>query len=131
MYERTTAEVTITVRPDYLDEESDPDEGLYVWSYTVEIENRGDAPVQLLTREWRITDARGRTRIVHGEGVVGEQPVIEPGDRFRYTSGAPLDTPSGFMAGSYGMRRTEDGARFDAEIPAFALDTPFDRASLH
>ncbi|MEO1040091.1 MAG: Co2+/Mg2+ efflux protein ApaG [Pseudomonadota bacterium] len=130
MYKQETRGVLIKVKPDYLDEESDPDASRYVWGYTVEIENRGEEPIQLLTREWRITDALGRTQIVRGDGVVGEQPVIAPGDSYRYRSGAPLPTPSGFMVGRYGMRAA-GGDAFEADIPAFALDTPFERSSVH
>jgi len=130
MFERETKGVIIRVEPDFLEEESAPEDHRFVWSYTVEIENASERPVQLLNREWRITDAMGRTRVVRGDGVVGEQPVIEPGGRFRYTSGAPLGTSSGFMVGHYGMR-TADGATFTAAIPAFPLDDPFDRSAVH
>lgn len=124
MYKAETEGVVIRVEPSFLDAESDPEAGRYVWAYTVEIENAGDSPVRLIAREWRITDALNRTEIVRGEGVVGEQPHLSPGERFRYTSGAPLATPSGFMVGAYVMERA-DGRRFDAAVPAFALDTPF------
>lgn len=130
MYRSETRGVVIKVEPDYLEDESEPAEDRFVWAYTVEIENQGDEPVQLMTREWHITDARGRTEIVRGEGVVGEQPVIKPGERFRYTSGAPLSTPSGFMSGQYIMR-SRAGESFATPIPAFALDTPFAPATLH
>ena len=130
MYVQETRGVRIKVKPDYLQEESDPDANRYVWAYTIEIENLGAEPIQLMTREWRITDALGRTEIVRGDGVVGEQPVIKPGGRYSYRSGAPLATPSGFMVGRYGMRAADGGA-FDADIPAFALDTPFQRSSVH
>lgn len=130
MYECETEGVRIRVEPDYLEDQSVPEESRFVWAYTIEIENRGDAAVQLVSRCWRITDAAGHTEIVQGQGVVGEQPVLQPGERFRYTSGAPLKTASGFMAGSYEMRR-EDGGRFDAVIPAFSLDSPHQRTSVH
>ncbi|XBQ16170.1 MAG: Co2+/Mg2+ efflux protein ApaG [Oceanicaulis sp.] len=130
MYTEETRGVVITVRPAYLEDESDPEAQRWVWAYTVEISNTGDAPVRLLEREWRITDAKNRTEIVRGPGVVGEQPLIAPGQRYSYTSGAPLQTPSGFMAGAYLMERA-DGVRFDAAIPAFALDTPFGGATQH
>ncbi|HAQ34432.1 MAG: Co2+/Mg2+ efflux protein ApaG [Maricaulis sp.] len=130
MYECETEGVMIRVEPDFLDDESDPDEGRYVWAYTIEIENRGERTLQLIAREWEITDSQGRIEIVRGDGVVGEQPVLRPGETFRYTSGAPLATSSGFMCGNYQMRR-EDGTRFDARIPAFSLDTPYDRSALH
>jgi len=130
MYKSETRGVVIKVEPDFLEEESEPAESRFVWAYTVEIENTGAETIQLLTREWQITDARGRTEIVRGEGVVGEQPVIKPGERYRYTSGAPLPTPSGFMKGHYGMRAS-DGDEFAATIPPFALDTPYDPMTLH
>lgn len=130
MYMLETDGVIIRVEPDFLETESEPEENRYIWSYTVEIENSGTDPVQLMTREWRITDAKGRTRVVKGEGVVGEKPVIAPGECFRYTSGAPLPTPSGFMSGQYEMRRA-DGGMFNAAIPSFALDSPFMPATLH
>lgn len=130
MYQHETDGVKISVEPDYLEDESVPEESRYVWAYTVEIENTGDEPVQLLARKWVITDSMGRTEHVQGLGVIGEQPVIEPGERFRYTSGAPLRTPSGFMSGSYEMQR-HDGASFAATIPGFSLDRPIDRLCLH
>lgn len=130
MYRQETRGVVIRVEPDYLEDESEPAEARFFWAYTIEIENRGEESVQLMTREWRITDARGRTEIVRGDGVVGEQPVIEPGERFSYTSGAPLSTPSGFMSGQYIMR-SGAGESFAASIPAFALDTPFASATRH
>lgn len=130
MYECETEGVWIRVEPDYLDEESEPDEGRFVWAYTIEIENRSEGTLQLVSREWQIADSRGRIEIVRGDGVVGEQPVLRPGESFRYTSGAPLATSSGFMSGNYEMRR-EDGSRFAARIPSFSLDTPFERPALH
>ncbi|MHA6287320.1 Co2+/Mg2+ efflux protein ApaG [Maricaulis sp. CAU 1757] len=130
MYQHECGGVRISVAPDYLEDESDPDEGHYVWSYTIEIENTGPDPVQLVARKWVITDSLGRTEHVQGLGVIGEQPVIEPGESFRYTSGAPLRTPSGFMTGSYEMRRT-NGESFAAPIPGFSLDRPHDRVHLH
>jgi ApaG protein len=130
MYEQETDGVKICVSPDYLEDESEPDESRYVWAYTVEIENTSTRPVQLISRQWVITDSLGRREHVQGPGVVGEQPVIRPGERFRYTSGAPLTTPSGFMSGSYEMRR-EGGDSFAAIIPDFPLDRPYDRLNLH
>ena len=122
-YEAETRGVRVRVRPQYLPDQSEPDERRWVWAYHVEVENRGDATVQLLGRRWLITDANGRVEEVKGLGVVGEQPVLNPGERFRYTSGCPLATPSGVMAGTYRMVTAEDG-QFDAEIPAFSLDLP-------
>ncbi|MCC5996854.1 MAG: Co2+/Mg2+ efflux protein ApaG [Oceanicaulis sp.] len=130
MYTQETVGVVIRVEPSFLEAESDPQSGRFVWAYTVVIENTGGGPIQLMEREWRITDAANRTEVVRGEGVVGEQPVIRPGDAFRYTSGAPLRTPSGFMRGAY-VFRSEDGRRFSADIPAFALDCPFGATTRH
>lgn len=123
VYESETRGVRIRVAPKYLAERSDPDGELYVWAYHVEIENESAHPVQLVDRRWLITDAFGREEEVAGPGVVGEQPVIKPGDRFEYTSGCPLTTSSGVMVGHYGMV-AEDGERFEAAIPAFSLHLP-------
>ena len=95
------------------------------------IENGGREPVQLLRRTWEITDALGRTQHVHGAGVVGEQPMLEPGESFEYTSGTPLETPSGFMVGTYHMIVPASGERFDVAIPAFSLDSPHQSSRLH
>jgi ApaG protein len=130
MYEQTTKAVTVRVRPEYLKDRSDPDDRRYVWAYHVEIENRGNSTVKLLTRHWRITDGHGRTQEVRGDGVVGEQPVLRPGERFAYTSGCPLTTPSGFMVGSYQMV-TPDGDQLEVAIPAFSLDSPHVARSVH
>ncbi len=123
-YEATTRRIRVRVRAVYLDDQSDPDEGRYVWAYRVAIENHGRETVQLLRRTWHITDATGHTKRVHGEGVVGEQPVLEPGEAFEYTSGTPLPQPSGFMVGTYHMLATSSGEAFDVAIPAFSLDSP-------
>jgi len=123
-YEATTRDIRVQVEPNFLEEDSSPGQGYYFWAYTVEIANRGDQTVQLLSRHWRITDAAGRTQEVRGAGVVGAQPTLSPGESFRYTSGAPLRTPSGFMRGSYQME-AEDGQTFDVAIPAFSLDSPY------
>ena len=130
MYMQETRGVVIRVRPSFREEDSEPDENRFFWSYTVEIENRGAEAVQLLAREWRITDSRNRTEVLRGDGVVGEQPVIEPGGRFTYTSGAPLPTASGFMQGAYTMA-IRSGEQFNACIPGFALDCPFNAMTLH
>ena len=123
MYEETTRGVRVAVEPHYLESQSQPDRGHYVWAYRVTIANEGSQTVQLLTRHWKITDGHGRRQEVQGPGVVGEQPVLKPGESFEYTSGTPLATPSGIMAGSYGMR-AESGETFDAAVPAFSLDSP-------
>ncbi|MGE0626777.1 MAG: Co2+/Mg2+ efflux protein ApaG [Hyphomicrobiaceae bacterium] len=123
MYEATTAGIRVRVRPSYVDDQSQPDENYYFWAYDVEITNLGAETVQLQTRYWRITDANGRTEEVRGPGVVGEQPRLEPGQSFNYTSGCPLRTPQGVMVGSYQMVN-QDGRMFDVAIPAFSLDSP-------
>lgn len=123
MYTAKTREIRVSVQPTYLDEQSSPEDGHFVWAYRVRIENEGAETVQLLTRHWRITDALGRMQEVRGAGVIGEQPVLEPGESYQYTSGTPLPTASGIMAGTYGMT-SQGGDRFDIEIPAFSLDSP-------
>jgi ApaG protein len=122
-YSETTRSLTVTVEPTFLEEQSSPSENQFVWAYKVRIENHGQQTVQLLRRHWRITDALGRVHEVKGPGVVGEQPVLRPGDSFEYTSGTPLTTPSGIMAGSYQMEN-DVGEHFDIMIPAFSLDSP-------
>ncbi|MGE0597487.1 MAG: Co2+/Mg2+ efflux protein ApaG [Hyphomonadaceae bacterium] len=124
MYEQETAGVLVRVEPQFLPDESDPAEGRFVWAYTIEIENRSEEELQLISRYWRITDSNGITQEVRGEGVVGQQPVMGPGESFRYTSAAPLAQPSGVMMGAYSMQRTKDGAAFDIAVPLFALDSP-------
>ncbi len=130
-YTTVTRGVRVTIRPFYLADQSDPAIGRHVWAYKVQIENLSPVTVQLLKRSWIITDALGRETRVHGEGVVGEQPVLEPGESFDYTSGTPLGTPSGFMRGTYHMIVTETGEAFDAAVPAFSLDSPHQQGSLH
>jgi len=122
-YEEVTQSIRVAVYTHYLEEQSDPDAGHYVWAYQITISNEGDEPVQLLNRYWHITDSNGAVNEVRGEGVVGERPVIEPGDVYRYTSGTPLKTPSGFMVGSYEMVNNA-GDSFDVAIPTFSLDIP-------
>ena len=119
----TTRGVTVRVSVSYLLEQSEPRRGRWFWAYHVRIENEGDQAVQLLARRWIITDGRGARHSVEGEGVVGEQPLIEPGGSFDYVSGCPLATPTGAMQGSYRMV-AEDGAAFDVDIPRFALVAP-------
>jgi ApaG protein len=121
VYEAQTHGVVVRVTPIYLAHQSDPEARVWVWAYQVEIENRREQPVQLLTRHWTITDAFGRSEEVRGPGVIGEQPVIEPGATHRYASGCPLPTSSGSMVGSYGMVDA-DGAVLRVAIPAFSLD---------
>lgn len=130
MYEKTTQDISISVRPFFLEEQSAPDRNHYVWAYRVNILNKGQETVQLINRHWRITDKYGRQQEVKGPGVVGEQPVLKPGESYDYTSGCPLETPSGIMVGAYEMT-TPDGRRFTVEIPAFSLDSPHDRAPIN
>lgn len=130
MYTATTRAISVTVRPQYLPDQSDPAKSKYVWAYQVRIENKGDATVQLQSRHWKITDGLGRQQEVKGPGVVGETPMLRPGDVFEYTSGTPLSTPSGIMGGTYHMV-TEGGEKFDIEIPTFSLDTPISKRALN
>lgn len=123
MYNAETRHIRVTVLPVYVDERSAPDEGQYFWAYQVTIENLGNSTVQLVSRYWHIVDGSGKVEEVRGPGVVGEQPVIGPGDSFEYTSGCPLTTPSGFMHGIYVMT-DEHGKQFEVTIPAFPLDLP-------
>jgi ApaG protein len=126
-----TAGVRVGVRVFYLADQSKPEDQQYVWAYRVTIGNESAVTVQLLKRTWKITDSFGRVQHVHGEGVVGEQPVLEPGESFEYTSGTPLPTPSGFMMGQFHMVRTASGELFDVDIPAFSLDSPHQDTRLH
>jgi ApaG protein len=123
MFRETTRDITVSVEPRYLEDQSQPAEGRFVWAYRVRIENHGGETVQLLNRHWRIVDGQGRMREVKGPGVVGQQPVLAPGAAHEYESGCPLPTPSGFMHGSYEMA-LPDGSRFEARIPMFSLDSP-------
>jgi ApaG protein len=123
MYQETTRGIRVSVDPTYLESQSDPSRSHFVWAYQVTIANEGSETVQLLTRHWKITDGNGRLQEVQGPGVVGEQPVLKPGESFEYTSGTPLSTPSGIMAGTYQMQAAS-GEMFDAVVPAFSLDCP-------
>ena len=129
-YEALTNGVRVRVIPEYDEDQSEPDEAYYFWTYTVEISNERETPVHLRSRVWQITDAHGHTEEVRGPGVVGQTPTIEAGQSFSYTSGCPLSTPSGIMVGSYQMA-DEDGTLFDVEVPAFSLDSPFVSMSLN
>ncbi|MDP2258640.1 MAG: Co2+/Mg2+ efflux protein ApaG [Caulobacter sp.] len=123
VYEARTRDVLVRVAPAYMAEQSQPEEGKWLWSYVVEIENHGTETVTLMSRHWIITDALNRVEEVQGPGVVGEQPVLGPREAFRYNSGCPLTTPSGSMRGTYQMV-TAAGEAFDVEIPAFSLHLP-------
>ena len=130
MYQATTRAIQITVTPKFLTKESSPDKNHFVWAYSIEIENQGSETVQLVSRYWRIIDGVGKVQEVEGPGVVGEQPVLDPGSSFSYTSGVPLNTPSGFMDGHYVME-TKEGERFEATVPAFSLDSGDTRRVVH
>lgn len=123
MYRALTRDIEVTVEPYFLEEQSDPDDSRYVWGYRIVIANHSDATVRLMARYWNITDQNGLVDEVSGPGVVGEQPVLGPGDTYEYSSGCPLDTPSGVMFGHYQMETTT-GEAFDVAIPAFSLDAP-------
>lgn len=122
-FEAVTGGITVRVSVNYLAEQSEPRHGRWFWSYHIRIENDGDATVQLLTRHWIITDGRGEVAEVVGDGVVGDQPVLDPGESYDYVSGCPLQTPTGSMEGSYGMVDA-DGEPFDVAIPVFPLHAP-------
>jgi ApaG protein len=122
MYRAVTRNIVVVVTPRFLAERSSPENNYFFWAYTISIANNGAETVQLKTRHWRITDALGRRQEVRGAGVVGEEPVLKAGEAFEYTSGVPLQTPSGFMVGSYGMV-SASGEHFDIEVPAFSLDS--------
>jgi len=123
MYRAFSHNIEVKVTPRFLNDRSSPANNYYFWAYSIEIVNHGAETVQLMTRHWRITDAFGRCQEVRGPGVVGEQPVLEPGRSYQYTSGVPLPTPSGFMVGTYRMV-TPAGKHFDVDVPAFSLDSP-------
>ncbi len=118
-----TGDIVVRVAAAFLPERSQPTASSWLWSYHIRIENLGDAPVRLLTRRWEITDGHGDVHVIEGDGVVGDQPVIGPGERYDYVSGCPLGTPHGHMIGSYGMMDAR-GHGFRAAIPGFALRSP-------
>ena len=124
MYKKTTNKINITVNPYFLEDQSEPDDQHYVWAYQVIIDNQSKEKVQLINRYWKIIDSNGEKQEVRGEGVVGEQPILNPGEKYEYTSGTPLATPSGFMEGHYEME-TKNGSKFVASIPLFSLDSPY------
>lgn len=130
MFTKTTNSIKVTATPHFLREHSEPDEDHYVWAYTIHLENMGAETVQLMSRYWNITDSHGLIQEVQGEGVVGEKPVLKPGEEYQYTSGTALHTPSGIMHGKYEMT-TPHGQRFHIDIPAFSLDSPFQVSSFN
>ena len=123
MYRAVTQNIEVIVEPFYLEEQSNPEENRYVWGYRITIANESDGTVRLRARYWNITDGNGQIEEIRGPGVIGEQPVLNPGDSFQYSSGCPLTTTSGVMVGRYSME-SETGNLFDIEIPAFSLDLP-------
>jgi ApaG protein len=129
-YRRVTRQIEVKAAPTFLSDRSSPENGYFFWAYTITLTNHSRETVQLKTRHWRITDANGRLQEVRGAGVVGEQPVLKPGQNYEYTSGVPLPTPSGFMVGTYGMV-SETGEPFDIDIPAFSLDLPQDGRTIN
>jgi ApaG protein len=130
MYQAVTRGIQVTVMPQFLADRSSAEDDRFFWAYTIEIANLGKVTVQLKTRHWQITDGRGRMQEVRGPGVVGEQPVLKPGEKFEYTSGVPLSTPAGLMTGTFQMV-AENGESFDVEVPAFSLDSPHGKRVLH
>ncbi len=130
-YSATTRNIRVRVRSIFLPDQSQPDERRYVWAYLIHIDNLGDETVQLLARTWRIIDGNGRVHHVHGEGVVGQQPILPPGGSHEYNSGTPLETPSGFMTGQYHMVVQATGEAFNIEIPSFSLDSPYHAGVVH
>lgn len=123
MYKAITRAIEVSVEPSFMPDRSSPEKHYFFWAYRIVIANRGTETVQLKRRHWIITDATGREQVVKGEGVVGEQPTLGPGETFEYTSGVPLPTPSGFMTGRYQMI-TDGGEGFEIDIPTFSLDSP-------
>ena len=129
-YRTVTRQIEVRVAPKFLADRSSPENGYFFWAYTISLSNQGRETVQLKTRHWRITDAQGRLQEVRGAGVVGEEPLLKPGENYEYTSGVPLPTSSGFMVGTYGMV-TETGETFDIEIQPFSLDLPQDERTIN
>ncbi len=122
-YAETTSGMTVRVAVSFLPEQSSPERGRWFWAYHIRVENHGDMAARLMTRHWSISDGRGASHVVDGDGVIGEQPVIVSGGSYDYVSGCPLATPTGTMQGSFGMI-AEDGSSFDIAIPRFPLHAP-------
>ncbi|MDD2878523.1 MAG: Co2+/Mg2+ efflux protein ApaG [Acidiphilium sp.] len=131
IFSRETAGIRVSIRAIFLEDQSQPEDRHFAWAYQVRIENIGIVTMQLLRRTWLITDGNGHMQQVRGPGVVGEQPVLDPGDVFEYTSGVPLETPSGFMTGTYHMIAVDTGENYDIAIPSFSLDSPHGDHRLH
>ncbi|MFD1197868.1 Co2+/Mg2+ efflux protein ApaG [Brucella gallinifaecis] len=130
MYKAVTRDIEVTAEPFYLEDQSEPEENRYVWGYRITIANNSSQSVQLRSRYWQITDGNGRIEEVRGAGVIGEQPTLNPGDSYQYSSGCPLSTTSGVMVGRYQMQ-SSDGSAFEVDIPAFSLDIPETRRTLN
>ncbi|MGB1539476.1 MAG: Co2+/Mg2+ efflux protein ApaG [Rickettsiales bacterium] len=131
MYVKTTNSIKVTATPVYLEQQSQPSENQYIWAYTIHLENLGKETVQLLRRHWEITNNLGQVQEVDGDGVIGEQPVLKPGESYQYTSGTALPTPSGIMVGHYEMVDSGTLAEFAVEVPAFSLDSPYQVVRAH
>ncbi len=130
LYSKTTHDITVMVESTYLEAQSSPENSQFIWAYRVMIENKGSATLQLCSRLWCITDTNGLTQEIEGEGVIGETPILNPGESFEYTSGTPLTTPGGFMTGHYIMKNP-DGINFTVDIPSFSLDSPYQNKVIH
>lgn len=130
MYTKTTHGIKVTASPEYLGKDSSPEDGKFLWLYTITIENFNATQVQLIRRKWLITDEQGTSIVIEGDGVIGEKPIIKPGEGFKYFSGIPLSTPSGIMMGTYYLIN-EAGENFEADIPAFSLDSPYNKKMLN
>ena len=130
MYSKTTNDVTVTVKPYFLDDQSSPQESHFVWAYQVNITNSSSKSIKVSHRNWLIIDANGKVINVQGEGVVGEFPIIEPGQTFEYTSGTPLKTNSGIMQGFY-LVSQDNGEKLKIDIPTFSLDSPYNKKKGH
>jgi ApaG protein len=130
MYSKTTHKIKVTALPQFVPEQSFPDDNLYVWIYTIIIENQSEDIVQLLSRYWHIVDSFGDVSEVRGKGVIGEQPLIKPGTFYEYTSSCQLKNNSGIMGGKYFFQNLNN-QQFEVEIPAFSLDVPYDIYTLN
>ena len=129
-YKEITNYISVSVNPEYLHQQSEPSDNHFTWAYHVKIENSGNTNVQVLARHWKITDIKGHSHEIVGDGLVGKQPILKPGEVFKYSSGTPLSTSSGFMSGSF-LVISEDGELFNAIVPSFSLDSPLSNRPLH
>ena len=129
-YRETTNYISVSVSPEYLHQQSEPSDNHFTWAYHVHIENSGSTSIQVLARHWKVTDIKGQSHEIVGDGLVGKQPVLKSGEVFRYSSGTPLSTPSGFMSGSF-LLISEGGELFNALVPSFSLGSPLTNRPLH